>query len=352
MGRISRAGLKLRQRGLSIVEIMIALLLGTLLTFGVVQIFTSNSQTFRLTDADARAQEAGRTAVDILSRALRNAGYFGCFPVNGIHNNLDTTDSDYSAALHDIRSEGIYAHSSVRPAAALANTDFFLVSGARSNGTSIAVTAETTNAASIPLSTQGGLARGDIVMVSDCSHGDIIEISNLQGSGGSITLVADTSDGTPGNDFTGNSPAGCSAAGSCLSARYGTDARVMPVYNETYYIASSGGNTGLYLRDSTGAAAELVSGIVNMRVRYGRGTAETGVQNWVEAASVSDWSEVIAAQVSLLVQAGSDNLLPEAQQYCFPGWQNCDGATVAFTTAPDRRLYRVYTFTASLRNRI
>src|SRR5690554_5331527 len=267
MGRISRAGLKLRQRGLSIVEIMIALLLGSLLTFGIVQIFTSNSQTFRLTDADARAQEAGRTAADVLSRALRNAGYFGCFPVNGIHNNLNDSDSDYSAVLHDIRKEGIFVDDTVRPATALNNTDFFLVSGARSNGTSITLATETANAASIELSAQGDLAQGDIVLVSDCSHGDIIEISDLQVAGGKVTLVANTNDSAPGNDFTGNSPAGCTAAGSCLSARYDTDARVLPLYNETYYVADSGGRVGLYLRDRTGAAVELVSGVVNMQVR-------------------------------------------------------------------------------------
>src|SRR5690606_31179128 len=103
------------QGGLSIIELMIALALGSVLTLGLVQIFSSNSQSFRLNDSSARVQESGRIAADILSRALRNAGFFGCFPINPIVNNLDDTDGDYDNALHNFRVEGISAESALRP---------------------------------------------------------------------------------------------------------------------------------------------------------------------------------------------------------------------------------------------
>lgn len=352
MRQITQSAPLILQRGLSLVEVMIALLLGSLLTYGIVQIFTANSQTFRLTEADARAQEAGRAATDILSRALRNAGYFGCFPINGFNNNLNTADGDYSAALHDIRSAGIYAVNAIRPASAVNDTDFFMVSGARSNGISISLTAQGTDATSLNLSTQGGLAAEDIVLISDCANGDIVEVSDIQVSGSGATLVANAANGKPGNSFTGNSPAGCTAIGTCLSASYAIGSRVMPVYNEAYFIGESGGNRGLYLRDRKGVTAELVPGVVDMRVRFGQGSVSTGVDNWTNAAGVTNWSGVIAVQVSLLVQAGRDGLLPNAQTYCYPGWLACDGLTEPYTTASDRRLYRVYTFTTTLRNRV
>ena len=80
-----------KQSGLSLIELMIALLLGTFLTVGLVQIFSSNSQSFRVVEASARAQESGRFGADILSRALRNAGFYGCFPLEGVTNNLDVS---------------------------------------------------------------------------------------------------------------------------------------------------------------------------------------------------------------------------------------------------------------------
>lgn len=338
-----------RQRGLSIVELMIALALGALLTLGMVQIFTSNSQSFRINDANARAQEAGRIGADILSRALRNAGFYGCFPAQALVNNLNTKDPDYDAKLHVFRPEGLSAENDLKPAAAVAGTDFFVVFGARSDGVSIAAS-EQVNAASFKVTSSSGLQAGDIVVISDCVNGDIFEVSNIQGGGGgggSITLVANGGNGKPGNDFSGNSPPGCSNPNNCLSAIYPEGARIMRTYNEAYYIAQgASGNNALFMRNSSGNAIELVDGVTDMRVRYSSDGAA-----WTNAAGVLDWGSVRAVQVSLLVQAGADNLTPEPSQYCFPGWENCDGVDADMTEAADNRLYRVYTFTVTLRNR-
>lgn len=83
----------------SIVELMIAMVLASLLTIGLFQIFTSNNLTFRMTESIARTQEAGRIATEILSREIRGAGYFGCNKENVV-NNLDETDEAYSADAH------------------------------------------------------------------------------------------------------------------------------------------------------------------------------------------------------------------------------------------------------------
>src|SRR5690554_171960 len=159
-----------KQQGLSIVELMIALVLGALVTLGVVQIFTSNSQSFRINEAGARAQESGRIASDILARALRNAGYFGCYPVNGIINNLNTSGDGYDKSLHNFRVEGITAEANLRPERAIAGTDFFMVSGLQSDGVSIS-SMEQVNAASFKVTKRGTLQPGDIVMISDCESG-------------------------------------------------------------------------------------------------------------------------------------------------------------------------------------
>ncbi len=64
-----------QQKGFSLVELMIALVVGLMLTAGVIRIFIANKQTYRVADANARIQENARFAIEILGRHLRLTGY-------------------------------------------------------------------------------------------------------------------------------------------------------------------------------------------------------------------------------------------------------------------------------------
>lgn len=63
------------QGGLTLVEMLIAISLGLLLLFGIGTIFVGSNQTYRVQEENARIQEAGRYALEILGRNLRQAGY-------------------------------------------------------------------------------------------------------------------------------------------------------------------------------------------------------------------------------------------------------------------------------------
>ncbi|MCG8672177.1 MAG: PilW family protein [Pseudomonadales bacterium] len=64
-----------RQKGLSLVELMVALAIGLLITAAVVQLFITNRQTFNLQQGVASVLEQGQFAVDFLSREMMSAGY-------------------------------------------------------------------------------------------------------------------------------------------------------------------------------------------------------------------------------------------------------------------------------------
>lgn len=66
-----------KMRGVGLVELMVSLLLGALLTAGIVALFNANRQTFRLQDNVTRTQENGSFALDFLTEDLRMAGYPG-----------------------------------------------------------------------------------------------------------------------------------------------------------------------------------------------------------------------------------------------------------------------------------
>lgn len=67
-----------KQLGFSLVEIMIALLIGLFLLEGILQMFSASQQTYRMQSNLARLQENGRFALDFLARDIRMASYWGC----------------------------------------------------------------------------------------------------------------------------------------------------------------------------------------------------------------------------------------------------------------------------------
>lgn len=68
----------LRAKGVSLIELMIALAIGTVLLLGLVQVFAASRAAYQLSEGLSRVQENGRFAVDYLQRDLRMAGHMGC----------------------------------------------------------------------------------------------------------------------------------------------------------------------------------------------------------------------------------------------------------------------------------
>lgn len=64
-----------RQHGFSMVELLVALVLSTILLGGIIQLFIGSKQTYRFHDALSRLQENGRFALEIMSHDIRLAGH-------------------------------------------------------------------------------------------------------------------------------------------------------------------------------------------------------------------------------------------------------------------------------------
>lgn len=64
--------------GVSLIELMVALLIGTVLVLGLVEVFAASRTAYQLSAGLARVQENGRFALDFLRRDLRMAGHLGC----------------------------------------------------------------------------------------------------------------------------------------------------------------------------------------------------------------------------------------------------------------------------------
>lgn len=71
---IPHRGLSRQQAGLTLVEIMVSLTLGLIVLLAVGSVYIGSRQTYRVQEDNARIQEAGKYALEVIGRSLRQAG--------------------------------------------------------------------------------------------------------------------------------------------------------------------------------------------------------------------------------------------------------------------------------------
>lgn len=335
-----------RQRGLSLVELLVAMTVSLILMAGVIQIFSSSKQTYRSQEANSRIQESGRAALTLLQRDIRPAGFRGCTSRKNITPSVRAQSLTINPANITGYEEG---SSSNTPPAALgtltSGTDVITIQGADECSSSIVKSMGATTAAvairavpgASPATDACNLKPNDIVLVSDCNSADIFKITLITNGTGGAGGVISTRDL---RHF------GSTNTSAQLSKAYSIGSDVMGFKSFTYYIANgAGGTPSLWRYDNTKSSAqELVANVANMQIEYGIDTSGNESPNfYVDADNVGNWNSVIAVRVSLLVQTPGDNLTPQAQTYFY---------NHSSTTAGDKRLYRVFTSTIMLRNSV
>ena len=72
------------QLGLNLIELMISMALGLLVLLAISSIYIGSRQTFRLQENNARLQETGRFAIEVLGRSVRQAGYWN-MPISPVN---------------------------------------------------------------------------------------------------------------------------------------------------------------------------------------------------------------------------------------------------------------------------
>lgn len=288
-----------RVAGLSLIELMVALLIAAFLMLGLVQIFTASSASARMSEGMARTQEGGRFAMDFLQRDLRMVGHFGC--VND--------------QAHWVKERGdLTLHTGVGLAATHPLNFAFSVQGFEANGTSPgnavqigapaggwvpALPAQITALnplpgsdvivlrflapAGVPVTGIGGAAGAEQLQVSaggwnsltrdgvatptlfgvaDCAQADVFPGTSAAGGGGTLVTV---SGANPATDLSSRYTA--QPAGQTLI--YRAEALV-------YYVAAgASGQPSLWRARANAAgnfanAEELVEGVESLQFLYGQ----------------------------------------------------------------------------------
>src|SRR5579859_1413806 len=92
-----------RVHGFTLIEMMVAMLLGLIVIGGVISVFLAGQQTYRTNEALGDVENGSRTAFELLARDLRNAGNTGCDTSSGrvanVVNQPDPWYADWGDAL-------------------------------------------------------------------------------------------------------------------------------------------------------------------------------------------------------------------------------------------------------------
>jgi len=84
-----------RQRGVTLVELMVALALGLLVTVALLKVYIDASRMYRFNEGLARLQENGRFALEFIRRDARAAGFWGCNSNATLSNVVSSTNAAF-----------------------------------------------------------------------------------------------------------------------------------------------------------------------------------------------------------------------------------------------------------------
>jgi type IV pilus assembly protein PilW len=364
-----------RQAGLSLIELMIAMALGVVLTLGVVQIFLGSSQTYRLTDGLALLQENMRFALGDLQYEGRMAGYYGCLvkepeillnPTTGYVYDV----ASVSAMGWEAGNTGLgdtFTITSLSPSGTawsngtgdalpadidgdiVEGTDVLLINGGKPADVVLTGNPMGSNAA-IGTTARTNIPQGAIILAvaGNCTGGDLFQKSN-NGNATSISKAGGTGGNPPGN---------INPSSGFRAGPYDNEARIYEFSSTVFYIGESDNvdpngdlvpalfRERLDAGDSFGAV-ELVAGVENMQILYGvtNNPDDPKAERYVTAANVNAWEDVVSVRIALLMRS-DDNSVDTAlgQTYNLAGTQ--------ITTESDRRARLVGVTTAAVRNRL
>jgi len=321
------------QTGFTLVEILVALVIGLFLTAGMVQMYVSNRQAYRFSEALSRMQENGRYALELMAKDMRMADFWGCSRGRDLTVHLDPSAGCATPTTAPDSTNAI-AGTDGSPGAP-DEPDSIVLRGAVGAGLIVDAASTTTilNVEGELADAQRVLAIGDIALVSDCRGGDLFQVTGLSESPTAVGIATGT--GTPGNT-TG-----------ILSHVYDQTANVHRWREVQYYIAvgANGGNA-LFLRENPcagGVGREIAEGVENIQITYGEDVdGDATADRYGSAASVTEMDAVVSVRISMLLRSHENGLTDQPQRVIF------NGQTF---TAGDRRIHQVITATFALRNR-
>jgi type IV pilus assembly protein PilW len=288
-------------RGVTLIELMIALVLGLIVSGAALALFVTNKRTYVASENIGRVQENARTAFELMSRDLREAGGNPCdsnVPVGNALNNT-TWWSNWGSAVTGYAS-GTAAPFVTAPVRA-AGTDAFQLRSGVDTGIAV-IGAMPDPSADIDVQSTAGISNNDLVMICDFNQAAVFQVTQTPAG---LKVQHNSGAGNPGNCTKDlEYPIDCS--GSAHGQPFTEGAHIAKLRVSGWYVGcngrancATGPGRSLYQvsvdNPASLATNEITEGVNNMALTY----LMKGGTDYVPAASVTDWNKVVAVYVDL-----------------------------------------------------
>jgi type IV pilus assembly protein PilW len=320
------------QQGVTLIELMIALVIGLLATGAMLKVYVDSSQLYRFNEGLARIQENGRFGLEFIRRDARMAGFWGCNNEANLRNLIEDDADDHPSYLFS----GITSDND----SGSNGSDSITFSGARHFVDTLRSNMGDSSH-DLKVESGAGIKIRDALLISDCGRADIFVVTGIDIVGGEKNLQH--TDGS-GNNISFR-----------LSKKYKANhARLHSVQQTTFCIAGGPDPAQFSLRRHVNQqdgdtcltdGDELVEGIEKMQILMGEDTDTDGIANhYVPPDPGLDMDRVVSIRISLLAVSPNNNVTTEPAPYFFNG--------VSVTpNINDRYLRKVFTSTITLRNK-
>lgn len=341
--------------GISLVEIMVGLTLGVILSLALIGVYIAQKNTFNTNMSQSIIQSSESAISALISPTIRGAGFCGCTSVIKALSSLNgggppplgtlsvnpSMIMGYDSTIltitqpNEANSSNTANWSPALDASLAGNveatSDVLVVLGGTPGTQPVSVTTINSGSSTFAVQNAAGIIAGQFGAVSDCLKASVFQITGVAGT----TITHDSGGGALDN------------ASSTLTPSYGIGAQFVSLTQTAFFVASTpGGEQSALMKatlnvNGTWTIQALAPGVEAMHVLYGEGTNGVPTQ-YVPARSVTNWGQVYAVRLGFLVvgQPGSGTLSPT--QY------NILGSVI--TVPSDNKLRHVYEMTINLRN--
>lgn len=349
---------KLYQKGFSLVELMVALLLSLFLVSGVTGMYLSSKQTYRMNDNLSRVQESLRFSLEFLSRDIRMAGYMPCRFTADVTNVL-AGNTEWYLDFFNFGLRGYEGGASTFPieisSDVIPGTDAIALLKGGIYAASISFHEDGLNKVTLQDSFPSGeFDQGEVAVICDPRQSAMFQISNSSSSTGTVEYGSNTGI-APGNTSTN-------------IGVFGEDAQITPYLPVIYYVAQSNSNVNINSLKRRSLQAKLISGVESivmeeeellegvesMQIMYGLDIDNDQIADrFITADNIAldDWVNVITVRLGLLMSTGEEIATQiDTNTYSVAGTQISDTSTPAHPA--DQKLRYVVNTTVNIRNRI
>lgn len=302
-----------RQRGLTLVELLIAMVLGLMVIAAAATIFFSNKQTYAATQNLGLVQENARTAFELMARDVREAAGNPCVnnaPVANVITNPTTrwwtNINSWGEALQGFAAGQAFPDAGFGTGTAQRLEGTAALQLFSGDDTVATISAHSTSGSQFTLNTSNhGFAVGDLLMACNSRQASIFQASSVSGA-----TIGHAAGGSPGNC---SANLGLIAVGDPCDTRepfeYAAPNSVMVELHATrWFIANNAnGEPSLYQSRVTPTGvvtSEVASGVRNMEIEYLR---RGGTQYDTADVIAGAWADVVAARIQLTLE-GPDNV--------------------------------------------